>query len=188
MTKSELIAKIASKYPTLYLSDIEPEIIKLAYSIDSFKEALKVYYGNIWSENEIPNQWRKSKITPIWKKKGSALDPEKHRGISNSSILCKIGMNIILKRTSEFYEKQLKRTQFGFRSGVGCNDGIYMLKQLQEIASMSKKQLYTCFIDLTPAFDHVNRDFLFKTINNRLGSQEANFGLIEKKNRYRYPS
>ena len=90
-------------------------------------------------------------------------------------------MNIILKRLSVFYEGQLKRTQFGFRSGVGCNDGIYMLKQLQEVAFMSNRQLYTCFIDLTAAFDHVNRDFLFQTLRNRLNPAHdaTNLDIIE---------
>ena len=77
-------------------------------------------------------------------------------------------MNIILKRMPIFYENKLKRRQFGFRTGMGCNDGIYMVKQLQDIASLSQRQLYTCFIDLTAAIDHINRSLLFETIKNRL--------------------
>ena len=71
--------------------------------------------------------------------------------------LCNIGMNIILKHLSCFYEKQLIRTQFGFRNGMGCNDGIYMLKQLQDISSLSQRKLFICFVDLTAAFDHINK-------------------------------
>ena len=162
--------------------DVEPEIIKLADTIPNFKTAIEHYFHKIWSELQIPKQWRTSKITPIWKRKGSASDPSKYRGISNGSILCKVGMNIILKRMSSFYETQLKNTQFGFRRGAGCNDAIYMLKQLQEIASISERKLYACFIDLTAAFDHVNRALLFKTIKNRLASAQStiNLDIIEK--------
>ena len=90
-------------------------------------------------------------------------------------------MNIILKRIANFYNTQLKRTQFGFRSGMGCNDGIFMIKQLQDIASLSERPLYVCFIDLTAAFDHVNRDLLFKTIRNRLSDDQntVNIDIIE---------
>ena len=90
-------------------------------------------------------------------------------------------MNIILKRLSEFYESQLKGTQYGFRSGVGCNDAIYMAKQLQEISSIAQRSMYICFIDLTAAFDHVNRNLLFKSIRNRLATNQVstNIDLLE---------
>ena len=160
--------------------DIEAEILKLAESIPSFTSAVKLYFGKIWEHVQIPSQWRTSKINSIWKGKGSLTDPTKQRGISNSSILCKIGMNIVLKRQSEFYNSQLKRTQFGFRKGCGTNDAIYLLRQLQDIASLSERKLYACFIDLTAAFDHVNRDMLFKTIRNRLASRtNTNIDLVE---------
>ena len=160
--------------------DAEPEILKLALSIPSYIDLLKHYFQLIWTEDQIPKQWRVSKITPIWKQKGSALDPSNYRGISNGSIFCKVGMNIILKRMSTFYEHQLKNTQFGFRSGSGCNDGIYMLKQLHEIAVASDRKLFACFIDLTAAFDHINRKLLFKTIKNRLAAaHNTNITLIE---------
>ena len=148
--------------------DIEAEILKVVSPNPVVMEWLKKYYTEIWTRKEIPNQWGITRITPIWKKKGSSMDPTKYRGISIGSVLCKVGMNIALKRLSTFYEDQLKRTQFGFRSGVSCNDGIYMVKQLQDIADMSERRLYVCFIDLTAAFDHVNREMLFKTIRNRL--------------------
>ena len=162
-------------------TDIEAEIVKLAYNIPIFKTNIKLYFEKIWTQQNIPDAWRSSSITPIWKKKGSALDASKYRGISTSSILSKVGMNIILKRLSMFYESQLKSTQFGFRSGVGCNDAIYMAKQLQEISSIAQKSMYVCFIDLTAAFDHVNRNILFQTIRNRLATNQVttNIDLLE---------
>ena len=81
-----------------------------------------------------------------------------------------------------FYEEQLLNTQFGFRSGVGCNDGILVIKQLQEITYRSNEKLYTCYIDLTTAFDHVNRSFLFKSIGKRLpkNHQTTNIDILER--------
>jgi len=148
--------------------DVESEILKCSLAIPNMINTLYSYFKLIWLNKEIPEQWTMSRITPIWKGKGSANDPSKYRAISIGSVLCKVGMNIILKRMSGFYEKQLKRSQFGFRSGVGCNDGIFMIKQLQDIASSTQRKLYICFVDLTAAFDHVNRDLLFKSIKKRL--------------------
>ena len=163
--------------------DIEAELIKVSYKLPEVMECLENYLSRIWTNKEIPDQWRISRITAIWKKKGNVMDPTKQRGISILSTLGKIGITIILNRISGFYNKQLRRTQFGFRSGMGCNDGVYMLKQLQEIASKSQRKLYVCFIDLTAAFDHVNRELLFKSIRQRLvatNQGSVNFEILEK--------
>ena len=148
--------------------DIEAEVVKMADSIPEFKCSLENYFNKTWADTQVPNQWRRSRITSMLKKKGNTLNPAKYRGVSIGSVLCKIGMNGILKRLSAFYDQQLKTTQFGFGRGVGCNDGIYMVKQLQEIASASQRELFVCFVDLSSAFDHVNRKLLFKTVRNRL--------------------
>ena len=161
--------------------DVEAEVLKHAIGIPKLKESISSYFREIWTTKEVPQQWRISRITSIWKKKGNANDPTKYRGISIGSVLCKVAMNIILKRTSKFYENQLRRTQFGFRTGTGCNDGIFMLKQLQDIASLSQRPLFVCFVDLTAAFDHVNRDLLFKSIKKRLPDNEdtTNIDIIQ---------
>ncbi|XP_033098478.1 uncharacterized protein LOC117102327 [Anneissia japonica] len=72
-------------------------------------------------------------------------------------------------------------TQFGFRRERGCNDGIYVTKQLQEIANLSQRRLFTCYVDLSAAFDHVNQSFLFQSIRNRIpyGEQTDNIDVIE---------
>ena len=161
--------------------DVESEFLKLAINIPDFLQILRLYYKTIWETKQVPHQWMLSRITPIWKKKGNASDPSKYRGISIGSSLCKLGMTIILQRLSPFYENQLQRTQFGFRSGLGCNDGIYAMKQLQDIATLADRKLFCCFIDLSAAFDHVNRQLLFKIIRARLppNSEENNIQIIE---------
>ena len=148
--------------------DVETELIVCAATIPEFMTLLVEYFAYIWRHQQVPNQWRLSRITALWKNKGDAYDPTKYRGLSIGSILCKVGMNIILNRLDPFYEDQIKDNQYGFRKGVGCNDAVYVVKQLQEIASVSQRELYICFIDLSAAFDHINREMLFKTIKNRL--------------------
>ena len=104
--------------------DIESEILKCASTIPNLEQSLQQYFKEIWTSKQIPQQWTISKIVPTWKEKGNAMDPTTYRGIYIGTVLCKVGMNIILKRLSTFYDEQLKRTQFGFRAGMGCNDGI----------------------------------------------------------------
>ena len=162
---TKAISKLKNNKSSL---DVEGEILKTVKETEEELSALIDMIEDSWFKAEIPHQWRTTKINAIWKRKGSPQDPTKYRGISIGSISTKAAMNIILTRISEFYEAQLLDTQFGFRSGRGCNDGIYVLKQLQEISYQSQTKLFTCFVDLTAAYDHINRSFLFQSIRNRI--------------------
>ena len=46
--------------------------------------------------------------------------------------------------------------------------GIFIAKRIQQIADKIKKPVYALFLVLTAAFDHVKRNWLFKTIDRRL--------------------
>ena len=123
----------------------------------------------MWSTKKIPSNWSHSKLVTIWKgaTKGKIDDPSAYRGIQVGSIFSKILVIIILERSRTWYEVQLLDEQQGFRSSRGTTDGLYILKRIQQISNSSKKQLYALFVDLTAAFDHVRRDWLFNSIKQR---------------------
>ena len=77
---------------------------------------------------------------------------------------------IIITRIQTWYEKQLLDQQQGFRTGWGTMDGIFLAKTLQQIAKTTRKEMNVLFVDLTAAFDHIDRRWLFKTIKQRLQS------------------
>ena len=54
--------------------------------------------------------------------------------------------------------------QQGFRTGRGTTDGLYHLKRMHQVTASMKKQTPVLFVDLTAAFDHVHRQWLFRTI------------------------
>ena len=152
--------------------DINIDVLKCCATNIVLTDRLHELLSKAW-DPDIPDQWGISKLCTIWKNKGSPVDPETYRGISIGSTCLKILTSIIINRISPWYETQISRTQFGFRTGKGCNDAIYVCKQLQEIAYKTKQKRYTCFIDLAAAYDHVNRDFLFTSIRNRLAHSQA---------------
>ena len=88
---------------------------------------------------------------------------------------------IIIDRLKTWYEKQLLDQQQGFRSARGTTDGIFVAKSVQQITSKMKKPTYVLFIDLTAAFDHVERSWLFKTLQYRYptGTEETMLKLLE---------
>ena len=58
--------------------------------------------------------------------------------------------------------------QQGFRSGWGTTDGNNIVKRVQQIAKKIKRPVFALFVDLSSAFDHINRKFMFKTLTNRM--------------------
>ena len=65
-------------------------------------------------------------------------------------------------------------------------EGIYLLKRLHQITHASDKPCCILFVDLSAAFDHVNRKWIFKTINQRLSSNSNKklFQLLESIYKY----
>ena len=85
---------------------------------------------------------------------------------------------IILDRLKIWYDKQLLDNQNGFRSGRGTADGIYITKRVQQITDQMQKPVYILFIDLSAAFDHVVRPWLFQSLYQRF-PPEADTTLIK---------
>jgi hypothetical protein len=127
---------------------------------------------NLWDNLDMPTAWENSRLKTIWKGKGSKNDPSKYRGLSIGSTVCKLIVSIILNRLRPWYEAQLSDEQNGFRQNRGTTDGIYTVKRVQQITNRKKQPLYLLFVDLTAAFDHIPRKWLFDSIRLRFHSAQ----------------
>ena len=79
---------------------------------------------------------------------------------------------LIINRLKCWYDSQLLDQQKGFRIGRGTTDGIFIAKRVQQITDKMKKPVFLLFVDLTAAFDHFEREWLFKTIYQRFSNDE----------------
>lgn len=150
-------------------SDIPAEFLKYASSSECLLSELHELLHQIWTTQTVPTTWGHSKLIALWKgpSKGSAKDPSTYRGLQVGSTLCKIMVIIILKRLSDWYDMHLLDQQQGFRRGRGTSDGIYITKRIQQISDKIQQPIYLLFVDLSSAFDHVIREWLFKSIYQR---------------------
>lgn len=138
------------------------------------EEALREILGilnRIWAIEDIPNAFREAIIIPIHKK-GSKKDPNNYRGISLLNSLGKIFTGIILNRLEIFAEehKIINDFQAGYRKGYSTIDHIYTLDGLVQLSKRRGKKLYVCFLDMSAAFDTVNRSLLTEKVHNTFGS------------------
>jgi hypothetical protein len=181
--REEIVATIKKLKNGKAANDIPADYIKCALSCDSMLTEMVKMYEKVWETNEIPTKWGHSKLISLWKgaSKGSIEDPEAYRALQIGSSFCKIMVVIILNRLNTWYDQQLLDQQQGFRSGRGIVDAIYRIKRVHQITNRMKVPVHTLFIDLSAAFDHVDRKLLFKSIRQRLpeGCNPKLFQLLE---------
>ena len=173
-SKDEIICTLKQLKNGKSSNDIPAIYLKSAIdSIEVLNEMTKLYDA-VWKTEKIPQKWSHSRLITIWKgaTKGKIDDPSAYRGIQIGSTFCKVLVIIILERIRTWYEKQISDHQQGFRQGRGTTDGIYLVKRIQQLSYRSKKPIFVLFVDLSAAFDHINRKWLFKSIYQRLATKE----------------
>ena len=145
------------------------DVMKLAAESPTFLGHMTLFFRKIWENVEVPKYLGESMISAIYKNKGSRNDPTCWRGIMLSSILAKIWACIFVSRICEAYNRNMGEGQFGFRPGMGCQDGNYCLKRVHQWSRKVQRELYVGMIDLTAAFDWVSRDFTWEAVRHVIG-------------------
>ena len=112
---------------------------------------------------EVPKQWPTSVLIPIHKNedKNKCIN---YRGISLLSRPGKVYAKCLKKRCREIIEPQLQNAQCGFRPGRIPMNQIFAFQQVFEKSWEYAKEVYTCFVDLEKAYDHVPRDKLLAVL------------------------
>ena len=89
-----------------------------------------------------------------------------YRGISLVAHAGKILLKTIARRFSEYCERMgiLPEEHSRFRQNLSTTDMMFVIRQLQELARKKRIPLYVCFIDLTKAYDSVDRTLLWTVL------------------------
>src|SRR5437899_2557988 len=94
----------------------------------------------------------------------------KRRGTLLNAALTALGIKLldhVLKVLERVVEARLRKTvkiddmQFGFSSGKGTTDAIFIVRQVQEKLLGKQRELWMAFVDLEKAFDRVPREVLW---------------------------
>ena len=90
----------------------------------------------VWRERKVPNDWKKSVLVPLHKKKDWTVC-DNYCGISLLSVPGKVFCFLILDPLEHIIDPQLQETQCGFRRGRGTIDQIWVTRQLVEKEKVS---------------------------------------------------
>ena len=121
-----------------------------------------------WANGQLPRDLRDANIIHLYKNKGDRTSCDNHHGISLLSIAGKILARIMLNRITKHILDDVSESQCGFRMQRGTVDMVFAIRQLQEKCVEQHLDLHLLFIDLTKAFDIVNRAALW-AILSKLG-------------------
>ena len=143
--------------------NIPAEVIK--YGGCALHRRLHYFILDCWSAKYLPQQWKNANIILVYGQKGDRAEYGNSRGISLLSVAGKVQAKIILTRLLEqVVHLVLPEYQCGYRRGRSTIDMIFVARQLQEKCREQHQELYLAFVDMTKAFDTVNRDLLWNIL------------------------
>ena len=140
---------------------VSVELLKITLNGDpALRRRLLDIVVRIWGGGggEVPQEWKDAIIMVLHKKK-DRTEYGNYRGISMVAHAGKKLLEIIARCLSEYCERVgiLPEEQSGFRPKGSTTDMMFVIRRLQELARKKQIPLFVCFIDLTKAYDSVDR-------------------------------
>ena len=125
---------------------------------------------------EVPEDWKKANIVPIFKKGDRSL-PANYRPVSLTSIMCKILEHVVHSSVMSHFDNHsiLTDAQHGFRKSRSCETQLLATTHVFSKILSDRKQVDVVLLDFSKAFDKVPHQRLLRKLhyygvrNNTLG-------------------
>ena len=143
--------------------EIHPRLLKECAS--SLAKPFKFLFDLTMTSSQLPDEWKRAEIRPIYKKKGSKQDPSNYRPISLTSVVSKVFEKVVKNRLCSHLidHNLLSKHQFGFVPGR--NTKTQLLVTVKEWIRNLDEGTATdiAFMDFRKAFDAVpHQKLLYK--------------------------
>lgn len=144
-----------------HLQNCHPALISL----------LTTLYNLMIKYSYVPQVFGSSVIIPLPKSKfnvnSKIVSVDDFRGISIRCVLSKIFEKCILNRYERFFVSS--ENQFGFKKNSGCTDAIFTVRRVVDYYVSQGSTVNLCTLDLSKAFDKMNRyGLLLKLMDRKL--------------------
>ena len=153
------------------IDQVNAEIIK--YAPESTHKELAKLYNQIAKTGDIPSELITGLLAPLPKPFKTPGPPENLRPIILLSTVRKILTIIMLERIWIKIKPYIPKEQAAYQAGRGTTEQLLSVKILCEKAiTTSDFNIYLQLIDMSKAFDTINRKLLFKNLETILGDDE----------------
>nr|XP_009935199.1 PREDICTED: LOW QUALITY PROTEIN: RNA-directed DNA polymerase from mobile element jockey-like [Opisthocomus hoazin] len=147
---------------------------------DVIAEPLSIIFERSWRTGEVPEDWRKANVTPIFKK-GKKEDPGNYRPVSLTSIPGKVMEQLILEAIIKQVEekKVIRSSQHGFTKGKSCLTNLIAFYDDMTGWVDEGRAVDVIYLDFSKAFDTVSHDILLGKLR-KCGLDEWSVKWIEQ--------
>ncbi|CAM4517210.1 unnamed protein product [Lepidochelys olivacea] len=157
--------------------ELHPRVLKELAAV--IAEPLAIIFENSWRTGEVPDDWKKANVVPIFKK-GKKEDPGNYRPVSLTSVPGKIMEQVlkesILKRLHE--RKMIRNSQHGFTKGRSCLTNLIAFYDEITGSVDEGKAMDVLFLDFSKAFDTVSHSILVSKLK-KYGLDECTIRWVE---------
>ena len=126
-------------------------------------EEILNYICVCWNTDRTPSRWKDSKIIVIYKRTGDKTECGIIRGILLLTVGGNVYAKLLLIRLVEHVSGSvLPESQCGFQKERSTTDVTFVLRLLLEKNREQQRDLFAVLVDLSKAFDIVDRELLRK--------------------------
>ncbi|CAM5131349.1 unnamed protein product [Natator depressus] len=128
---------------------------------DVIAEPLVIIFENSWRLGEVPDDWKKANVVPIFKK-GKKEDLGNYRPVSLTSVPGKIMEQVLKESILKHLEKRkvIRNSQHGFTKSKSCLTNLIAFYDEINGSVDEGKVEDVLFLDLSKAFDTVSHSIL----------------------------
>ena len=162
---------------------IVPEMLKGAR--EKISSVLVSFFNECVRTQEIPETFPDA-LTVLLFKKGDASVITNYRPISLLNIIYKLFTKVVHNRMERVLEEGQTREQAGFRRAFGTVEHIFTVQQVieryreyEELLAGRREYLYLVFVDFAKAFDSVEYNAVWKSLQE-MGVSSHLIGILRK--------
>ncbi|PKU28331.1 rna-directed dna polymerase from mobile element jockey-like [Limosa lapponica baueri] len=148
-------------HKSMGLDGLHPRILRELAGV--LTKPLPIIYQQPWSTGEVPDDWRVTNVTPIYKK-GWKEDPGNYKLVSLTSVPGKIILSELSQQVQS--SQGIRASQHGFMKGRSCLTNLISFYDHVTHLLNAGKAVDVVYLDFGKVFDTIPHSVLLEKLEN----------------------